>query len=125
MTVHPGATAAALTWPLYITNDLGERAAPSGEKKTGWQFHVRCGAHSCGQSVFCAGNDSGAYSWSPGRDLLPQLIAHLFQCHRGDMDLDGAQVPASPQTGPAPLHVTAPVSVTSSAVLPQVWTVPA
>jgi hypothetical protein len=87
MTVHPAALAAAAGWPVYVSNDLGQRAAPDQTLKTGWQFHVRCGKPGCGQSVFCAGNDSGAYQWTIGGELSPGLIGHLMQCHRADIGL--------------------------------------
>jgi hypothetical protein len=81
------ATAVARTWPLTVTHDLGERATPSGDKITGWQTHIRCAHPGCDQSVFCAGNDSGAYTWMLGRDLEPRITAHLYQCHRTEMGL--------------------------------------
>lgn len=74
--------AEALGWPLLTTNDLGERLAPDGDRKAGWQVHIRCGRPSCGQSILCTSNDSGAYVWSAGDQLLTQLRAHIAQCHR-------------------------------------------
>jgi hypothetical protein len=86
--VHPAVAAAARLWPLTVTQDLGERAAPDGTKKTGWQFHARCARGGCGQSVFCAGNDSGSFTWTLYGELEPAITAHLFQCHRADLGLD-------------------------------------
>lgn len=88
MTVHPGAAAAARSWPLTVTRDLGERLGPDGNPHHGWQFHVRCGKPGCGQSVFCAGNDSGSFTWSLAAELEPAVTAHLFQCHRAELKLD-------------------------------------
>lgn len=86
--VHPAAAAAARLWPLTVTHDLGERVGPDQQKHTGWQTHVRCGRGECRQSVFCAGNDSGSYTWTLHGELEAAIVAHLFQCHRADMGLD-------------------------------------
>jgi len=74
--------AEALGWPLITSNDLAERLSPDGERKAGWQLHIRCGWPACGQSVLCTSNDSGAYVWCVGQELLGQLRAHIAQCHR-------------------------------------------
>jgi hypothetical protein len=89
MSVHPAVRGIARLWPLTVTQDVGERVAPDGTKKIGVQLHIRCAYKDCGQSVFCAGNDSGAYTWAIGTELEPGLIAHLFQCHRADIDPTG------------------------------------
>jgi hypothetical protein len=90
VTVNAAAIAAARAWPLTVTQDLGERIGPDREKHTGWQFHIRCARDGCGQSVFCAGNDSGSFIWTIGTELEPMVTAHLFQCHRAVMKLDEA-----------------------------------
>jgi hypothetical protein len=76
--------AEALAWPLTTSNNLGERLAPDGERKAGWQVHIRCGRPQCAQSILCTSNDSGAYAWSVGGELLTQLRAHIAQAHRED-----------------------------------------
>lgn len=99
--VHPVAWQAAQEWPLAITTDEGERLAGDGTRRTGQQLHIRCGRSYCGQSVFCAANDSGPYRWNLRGQLMPALLAHLFQCHRDDMGLaDEAELAAGPAEHP-------------------------
>jgi hypothetical protein len=87
---------AAMDWPLTTSYDLGSRLAPSEaaagstavpeQRRACWSIHVRCGRPDCGQSVLCASNDSGSYVWCVEEDLLPQLRAHITQCHRAEAD---------------------------------------
>jgi hypothetical protein len=77
----------ARMWPLTVTQDTAERLAPDGNRKTGQQLHIRCASGECGQSVFCAGNDSGSYTWVLHRDVEPAIVAHLMQCHRPELGL--------------------------------------
>src|SRR6185437_12006609 len=85
-------TEIALRWPLTATYEVGPRLTPRGEQQIGWQIHVRCQFEGvCGQSVLCASNDSGAYVWSAGNDLLYSLAAHIMQCHREASGFDNEE----------------------------------